>query len=474
MTTTMTISSARDYNEDPYFIDSSHVAMVGRMLDSLLSYLDQKTGKEIKSTGSLGILRVFCSVISYIQSSFDARSPNVDDFLGDDDAEEEPAWLVRLDMEMKLDSSGKFDDLEGGEDGIFGEESTAHRSGGDALEFEDKKESTYSDNENENDGNSQAGDASSFDLEVRTVNSILSRCSYLLCNSNLKDQIVCCDAVTSGFRFLGTVGALRKSLSSCGEGANNPLLPAIAEFWPSILARLRSTCLSLLSSRQLSTSDLSIRQLMAKDCEQHPSRTGLEALLSKLLEIIAEMCTFSDGFFVDRFISDVYPILVRLLGNLVLEILPETTSSSGNRLEAQRKFEASPVSEKRIVILARVLKCLECVYTSSCKIGLEPLISPLGTTILPLLSIPGQIGDGAIAVLKAMLRVNCDALWRGLWKLSGKPLPARPMGEVSAAEALSVGTVVTVARPRGSADVILLERVGKLLVFVDELEEQEI
>jgi hypothetical protein len=50
----------------------------------------------------------------------------------------------------------------------------------------------------------------------------------------------------AGFHSLGMVGTIRRQLY--GEFAvSNSLLPAIAEFWPSILARLQSASMSLTS-----------------------------------------------------------------------------------------------------------------------------------------------------------------------------------------------------------------------------------
>ena len=99
-----------------------------------------------------------------------------------------------------------------------------------------------------------------------------------------------------------------------GESASNPLLPAIAEFWPSVIARLRSASYSLSTANKLSRSELSIRHVISSDQEQGPTRAEEEVLLSKLFVIVSELCLGSDGFFADRFENDVYPIIAALIG----------------------------------------------------------------------------------------------------------------------------------------------------------------
>jgi len=307
--------------------------------------------------------------------------------------------------------------------------------------------------------------------EISAINCILSRCCYLLCYADLQIQVLSCETLLSGFRSLGKVGFFRKKLR--GESASNPLLPAIAEFWPSIIARLRSASTALVSVNRLSRSDLSIRHTMATDQERGPSKASLEVLLSKLLLIVSELCSSSDGFFVDRFENDAFPIIAKLMQ----DILPKDSSSM-----VLPGHPATFAEQKHSLVLP-ILHCFKCSYESSCRYGLAGLIPSAGTMIFPLLSFGGPIGDVAMAAVKVMLAVDCGALWRGIHTLSKRSFPCNPIGsgsmmttngEQSSSKAVTAVAILSSNCRVKDCDFTLSQKAGELLDFIEVLPEQQI
>jgi hypothetical protein len=309
---------------------------------------------------------------------------------------------------------------------------------------------------------------STFVHEIASINEILKRCAYLLCHPNLHMQVLCSVTLLSGFKSLGKIGAYRKALR--GESASNPLLPAIAEYWPSIVSRLRSTSSELHSKKMMSRSDLSIRQMMTTDQDESRSETSLIVLLSKLLEIVSELCSISDGFFAGRFESDVYPVLAKLLGDCIPEEMV---------MMEQKLSQTSSFGEERHSLLNPILTCLNCVFQTSCKSVLAGLISSCGTILLPLLSCKGRVGDDAMDVLKTMLKVDCDILWRPIHRLSGEPFPCNPMRHLDKSMDQPNDHCTVVCRKsalkfKPESCTIMSERAKDLLLFINELPEQNI
>lgn len=274
----------------------------------------------------------------------------------------------------------------------------------------------------------------------------------------------------SGFKSLGKIGLYRKSLR--GESASNPLLPAIAEYWPAIVARLRSTSSELHSKKMMSRSELSLRQIMATDQDESRSEASLIVLLTKLLEIVSELCSMSDGFFASRFETDVYPILTTLLGHCIPEEIERVASD---------KPQSYSFGEKRHSALSPILQCLKSVFQTSCKSALAGLISSCGTILLPLLSCQGQYGDDVVEVLKTMLQVDCDILWRPIHRLSGEPFPCHPIRQFDkSADPPDADCDVVCRKPtldvhyKTEACTIMSERAKDLLLFINQLPEQNI
>ena len=435
--------------------DQAYVPIVCRVLNCVLNYSDRVSNPKASYTITFDTVCVLRSINAFMESSIDAQNPT-SACPGSASLEEQPDWLARLDIELEMNSAGCFDDDD--------ESPFIEQNDHDAVESQEQPPSPTTEWDT---GNGSC----SIDCtkEILAINAILKRCTYLLCHPDLHMQVLCCETVLSGLKSLGKIGSYRKLLH--GESTSNPLLPAIAEHWSSISGRLQSTSSQLHSNKTMSRSELSIRHMMAKDQVESLSEASLIVLLSKLLEIVSELCFISDGFFTDRFESNVFPILAILLGD---SIPAEMNSLLKN------EPQSSSFWESRRTVLGPVLQCIKSVFRSSCKDALAGLISSIGTILLPLLSCEGDLGDSVVDVLKALAEVDCDNLWRPIHKLSREPFPINPLGHIGNlnSEPYVGSTVVCCVKPpmkfRTDSSKIMAQRATNLLEFMRQLPEQDI
>ena len=420
----------------------SHLSMVDHMLTCLLNYFDRQHDVIMSQQSYLDSVCVFRSIISFVNESIIEQTGNKTSFTSlESQAHEANGWLQRLDDELQLGPTGYSEDSD--EDPINEPNSEEDEVG----------------NPNDNGDHNTENKSIEHKKEIHTVNAVLARCSYLICSENLKIQVLGCETILAGFSCLWKIGAFRTSQQ--GESASNPLLPAIAELWPTIIRRLRAASSAHISARRKSKQHLPIRHVMAKDQDQNISQASVETLISKCLEIISQLCILSDGFFSDRFENDVYPIFAKLLesderGNILLE--------DGRH---------SHHGQKRHSLLVSVLLCLKHTFESSCGRDLSDLIPSCGSMIFPLLS-DDHVCDAAVETIKAMLRIDSDALWRGLHTLSGRSFPRNPFH-------ISPPCSSELVSQRGGkrefdkgACIATRENAEKLLGFIDKLSEQQI
>jgi hypothetical protein len=417
----------------------SHLSMVDHMLTCLLNYFDRQYDVTMTQQSYLDSVSVFRSVISFVNESVTKQTGSIASLAFSElHVEEANSWLQRLDDELILGPTGSSEESD------------------DELNCEEDGDT----NSNNNGEHVTANKSIEDTKEIHTVNAVLARCGYLICYDNLKIQVMGCETILAGFSCLWKIGAFRTSQQ--GESASNPLLPAIAELWPTIIRRLRaaSSAHIHISSRRKSKHNPPIRHSMAKDQDQSISHASVEALISKCLEIISQLCTLSDGFFSDRFENDVYPILAKLL----------MSDESGNLLFEDGKHSHGP---KHHSLLLSVLLCLKHSFESSCGRDLAGLIPSCGSMILPLLS-DDHVGDSAVDTIKAMLKIDSNALWRGLHKLSGFPFPRNPLqtkppcsSELGSPRCSKRGFDVGVC-------ITTRHNAAKLLDFIEKLPEQQL
>ena len=436
-------------------IADGHVTTVSNLLTHFLNYLDGQLVMTILSV--LDATRVLQSMCTFMESSINMHlssdtsvTPEVDDY----------DWRQRLEFDLTAESAGHaFDNILN--DGI----ATMEPEMNDGTELADELLLDDSHNVRKNDR-----DETIFTHEIIAINTILSRCCYLLCYSNLQIQVICCETILSGFHSLGKIGLWQRNRS--GKSASNPIFRAIAEFWPSIIARLRSVSASLATVNRLSRSELSLRNVMATDqVQKYHSQAGLEVLMPRLLLVVSELCLSSDGFFADRFENDAYPIIATQMTDLL-----STCFDNGDH-----PHQLLPFAEDKQRLLLSILHCFKCTFESGCRNCLVGIIPSAGAMIIPLLSFRGPTGEGATNALKAMAMVDSDALWRELHNLSGNPFPSNPI--VISASKSSVNhfwpcSTKTVAlsnntRRRGH-DLILSKKALELMEFIKCIPEQEL
>lgn len=428
-------------------VDQSHVPLVSNILACVLNHFDRLN--DLSRIASPDTVCVLQSINKFMETSIDSRTEFHCESLFI-----EPMqcydWKKRSDLGLEGGSSGTNDDDDG-----------------NMFDLCDNEDEVHVDKElphpNENRTTESSPDvAAEFAHEIATINGIAKRCSYLLCHRDLRMQVLCIDTLLSGFRSLGKIGAYCRLKQ--GESASNPLLPSIAEHWPSVLARLKETSSKLRSKKTLSLAELSIRHMMAADQEKSPSDASLIVLLSKLLDIISELSAISDGFFAGRFENDVYPILASIMGYTI-----------PSELDCARKNESPrpSLSIKRRSALTPIIICLKSVYQSSCKEALAGLISSCGTILLPLLAHEGDIGEDAVDVLKAMLTVDSDVLWRQIHNLSGRQFPRQSLDPVADGSGLENCSAVVTNRPalefKAASSALMASRASELLEFIENL-----
>ncbi|KAL9188081.1 hypothetical protein ACHAXT_006459 [Thalassiosira profunda] len=407
----------------------AHVITVVHMLDRLLDHFDRQT--YVTAFTLFDTVGVFRSMCSFMDESIDANiESNVKSSTPPSPSQEEDKWFNRLDFELNVESGG---DEEGPDDAF--DEPIANQEAGPPKVGDDETNSVLSN-------------------EIKATNSILKRCCYLLGYGDLRIQTICCDTILCGFQALGKVGSFRRT--ALGVSASNPLLPSIAEFWPSIVAQLRTASASLESVNRISRSDLTLRHAMAADQERGPSKAGLEHLIAQLLRIVSELCASSDGFFVDRFENDAFPVLAGLVQDCHSSDVQSRSHSA-----AQQKH----------TLLLSILECFQRTFESSCGSGLAHLVPAAGTMLFPLLAYGDPVGEAALAAVKAMLTVDSDSLWHGLHKLSPFPFPCNPLGSNKGVSPCSK-SIVAVAGDR--RDRTLSQRAGELLDFAERLPEQSV
>jgi hypothetical protein len=414
-----------------------HVSLVGHMLNCLLNHLDRQS--HMTNLSMFDIARVFRSMSTFMDSSIVNKISELS-VAALYTPEDKDDWFQRLDFELNVDLAGCDPNDDVCDQQEFNNDEKTPDDAPPVESLHSRKDDVEID----------------FTHEIGSINIIVSRCCYLLCYADIQIQVLCCETILSGFHSLGKVGLFRRKLH--GESASNPLFPAIAEFWPSIIARLRSASMSLSSVNKLSRSELSIRHIMATDQEQGLSRARVEVLISKLLLIVSELCLSSDGFFVDRFENDAYPIIAMLMTDL----LPTDSDS------IRRPDQPSSFAGQNHALLLSVIHCLKCTFESGCRHGLASLISSIGAMLFPLLAMGGSLGDETTATIKAMLEVDRDALWRGLQVLSRRIFPCNPIPSFPSA------STPASLQWNENGSIRLSKKAGELIDFMEQLLEQQI
>ena len=237
------------------------------------------------------------------------------------------------------------------------------------------------------------------------------------------------------------------------NGPKTAVLRHIARSWPSIISRLRSISSTVIGATCVKT--VSIRSLHARVPSASQDISSQMIFLWKLFDLIACMCEVSGDFMVSRIKDQVLPVAVELL-----DVYVQKSKASHNR------FCCDSLVSKEGKLLYSLLDFFSRIYGQrECGLGLSALIPVAGTIILPFLANEGELHVRTMRVLKIMILIDCDALWRPLLQMSHRPLPPRPFGPQSS----SIN-----AEDRPECTTPLESGAEELIEFIESLPEQTI
>ncbi|EEC48447.1 predicted protein [Phaeodactylum tricornutum CCAP 1055/1] len=297
------------------------------------------------------------------------------------------------------------------------------------------------------------------------ASSILSRCAYLLAHPCLAVQIRSCTIVSKGFSFLGWVSRHASYSEEEPNGARTAILRQIASLWPVVAARLKVTSADLNNRSSNASSLLLVSKTESVNSSDH--KLGEKRIfLSELLELTATMTVSTDDFMASRFRENAWPCIVSVLEKLI-KLSPESSSrrSIGKQIECQAHLIPLPESER--ILIKAALGCLSRVFGHGPNRSvLIDLGQSCATIVFPLLeSYDPDFVELTVDVVKALLRIDCDTIWRSLWDMTGRPIPDCPLNRNK--RSLAVAQNLETATP-------LAVKASELLDYIESLPEQSL
>lgn len=297
------------------------------------------------------------------------------------------------------------------------------------------------------------------------ASSILSRCAYLLAHPCLAVQIRSCTIVSKGFSFLGWVSRHASYSEEEPNGARTAILRQIASLWPVVAARLKVTSADLNNRSSNASSLLLVSKTESVNSSDH--KLGEKRIfLSELLELTATMTVSTDDFMASRFRENAWPCIVSVLEKLI-KLPPESSSrrSIGKQIECQAHLIPLPESER--ILIKAALGCLSRVFGHGPNRSvLIDLGQSCATIVFPLLeSYDPDFVELTVDVVKVLLRIDCDTIWRSLWDMTGRPIPDCPLNRNK--RSLAVAQNLETATP-------LAVKASELLDYIESLPEQSL
>lgn len=301
--------------------------------------------------------------------------------------------------------------------------------------------------------------------ELDFTNIVLTRCSFFLSSPSLHVQVASIISMQHAFVLLGYVSTYTAPPE--GDETNGPrdaVLRHISSSWPSISSRLRNVSSEV--TRSSNVKIVSIHCLHTSREERRRDVSSEMSFLANLFDLIACMCEVSGSFMIGRVQNDVWPVVVK-----VLDMYLRDKQGSQKLLQSSTDVPSDSLWRPKLVtarekLLHSVLDFLSRVFgAQQCGHGISDLIPAAGTMLFPFLETDGEVRSRTMKALKAMLIVDCDALWRPLLRLSHRridPSPLAPQGLVVGSE-------------EEAEPITPLELAAKDLVnFVETLPEQSI
>lgn len=295
-------------------------------------------------------------------------------------------------------------------------------------------------------------DVSWFELKYLTM--VLARCGYLISHPTLTLRVTSCKVQSMAFTFLGFIADnyVKDEDKETGEHPGNAIYRQISDSWPAIQSRLEALSNEFCDS-QRSTGLL----LRVSNALPPPYSSSNLTFLSTLFDLVGAMAFSSGSFMWGRLEGEVWPLCARILETRLKE---RYTTSSVIANEKATLSDKNKLLRSLFSLYTKVFRNPELAERAACS------IPTIGTMIMPFISDEDPIGNTAMETMKAMLCIDCDALWRSLLSTSGRGLPPNPYDEIP--QGMGIGTVVQ------EESSLLQKRAQELLDFANALPEQNI
>ena len=478
----------KSWELDHFDINAAHVVRLAELLDHVMVAYDDcghmvHTGKDVRRNSALKLLKVFDAAIFSLRMAI-SNVYRKGRFGGEVDRkgsviEANDPWLASL-ADFKVEEHSSDDDDESRDWSALAAE-------------EDKMESSVSLPTKNHQGD-QVRERAWIASVITSTNSILSRCCYILSIPDLQVERATCKCIISALRLLALTEEAQK-IGKEGEDEDevpgvvgNALLMSISDIWPSIYQRLK-----MISHRakdnERAVLILSGSQLLNKNT---PSFTD-KVFIAELFELIGCVCELSGDFMTSRFEHDVWPVFAELIGHEVMlrdrrrkgHTAGQKPNLSKNMSATRKAIEsadlcdnASPNDRNQVALLAMLASIDQCLQSRVLGVGLTGLVSSIGTLVLPLLADDGKVGDAAAEVVKSLLALDSDALWRPLMTLSGSghvsPRPYKSRSTLSRNDNGCPLDVIVTEEADERVTNSLTTRVHRLMDFAGSLTEQVI
>ena len=478
----------KSWELDHFDINAAHVVRLAELLDHVMVAYDDSghmvhTGRDVRRNSALRLLKVFDAAIFCLRMAI-SNVHRKGRFGGEVDRkgpviEANEPWLASL-ADFKVEEHSSDDDDDESRDGS-------------ALAAEEDKMDSSASLPTKNHQGDQFRERAWIASVIASTNSILSRCCYLLSIPDLQVERATCKCITSALRLLSLAEEAQK-ISEEGEGdedevpgvVGNALLMSISDIWPSISQRIKT-----ISHR---AKDNARAVLILSGSQLHNKNTPSfkdKVFIAELFELIGCMCVLSGDFMTSRFEHDVWPVFAELIGHEVIlrdrRRKGHTAGQTPNlSMSATRKVIASaglcdnalPNDRNQVALLAMLACIAQCLQSRVLGVGLMGLVSSIGTLVLPLLADDGRVGDAAAEVVKSLLALDSDALWRPLMTLSGgghvSPRPYKSRSSLSRNDTGCPLDVIVKERVDERVNNSLTRRAHQLVDFAGGLPEQVI
>ena len=212
----------------------------------------------------------------------------------------------------------------------------------------------------------------------------------------------------------------------------NPLLVSVSYFWQNIEVNLRSVVNKFLHENSNTVYSI---------IEDRPiPKKQLQVDIKNTLQLVLICCDLAGDFMVERFKTGTWPEIQKVLSFYI-----NVQQAHIKTKHPRRDFNMIDSSILHQVTLD-ILTFLEEIFSmDNFAYLLRDIIPVLGTFLTTLWGENSTLGDKSISLTKAMLKLDCDILWRPITTLASQ-----------------------------SSGDLLHDRVTHLIHFIDTLPEQTI